>query len=102
MSTNSYIQVSNTFTIIKLIAESTLKLKNDTESKIFANPVFEIRVFTLSGLIVFLILKQYFYFKIINNNDNDFFSLALLCKYIEARYGRSITRDFVLYVRVVS
>ena len=42
MFTNSYIRVSNT--IIGLIAESTLKLINDTRSKIFGNPIMEMEV----------------------------------------------------------
>ena len=46
MFTNSYIQVSHLFTIIVLVAESTLKLKNDTGSKIFRNPNFEVKVRT--------------------------------------------------------
>ena len=37
MFTNSNIQVSHTFTIIGLIADSTLKLINNTRSKIFRN-----------------------------------------------------------------
>ena len=39
MFINSYIQVSHTFIIIALIAESTLKLINDTRSNIFENPI---------------------------------------------------------------
>ena len=46
MFTNSYIQVSHLFTVIVLVAESTLKLKNDTGSKIFRNPNFEVKVRT--------------------------------------------------------
>ena len=46
MFTCSYIQVSNTFTIIGLTAESTLKFINGTRSKIFGNPIFEIKVAT--------------------------------------------------------
>ena len=52
MFTNSNIQVSHTFTIIGLIAESTLKFINDTRSKIYGNPIFEMEVVTLSGLIL--------------------------------------------------
>ena len=37
MFTNSNIQVSHAFTIIGLIADSTLKFINDTRSKIFGN-----------------------------------------------------------------
>ena len=33
---------------------------------------------------------------------NDFFNLVLVCKDIEARYGRTRTRDFFSTVRVVS
>lgn len=44
MFTNSYIQMFHTFTIIVLVAESTLILKNDTGSKIFKNPNFEVKV----------------------------------------------------------
>ena len=46
MLTNSYIQVSNTFTKIGLVAESILKLLNETMSKIFGNPIFEMKVVT--------------------------------------------------------
>ena len=42
--TNSYIQVSHTFIIIGLIEESTLKLINDTISKIFGNLILEMKV----------------------------------------------------------
>ena len=44
MFTNSNIQVSQIFTIIGLFAESTLKLKNETRSKIFGNPIPEMKV----------------------------------------------------------
>ena len=40
MFTISYIQVSNTFTLIGLIVESTMKFINDTRSKIFGNAIF--------------------------------------------------------------
>ena len=46
MYTSSYIQVYNTFTITGLIAESTLKLKMDTRSKIFVNAISEMKVVT--------------------------------------------------------
>ena len=48
---NFYIQVLNTFIIIGLIAESTLKLINGTRSKIFANPIFAMKAVSLAGLI---------------------------------------------------
>ena len=41
MFTDSFIEVSNTFTMIGLIAESTLKLINDPRSKVFGNPILE-------------------------------------------------------------
>ena len=44
--TNAYIQVSNTFTIIELIAESTLRLIDDARGKIFGNSIFEKGVVT--------------------------------------------------------
>ena len=51
MLTNSHIQVPNLFTIIGVIADSTLKFINDTRSKIFGNLIFEMKVITKSGLI---------------------------------------------------
>ena len=39
MLTSSYIQVSNTFSIIGLIAESILKFINDIRIKIFRNSI---------------------------------------------------------------
>ena len=45
MLTNSFIEVSNTISIIGLIAESTLKLINDPKSKVFfGNPILEKKV----------------------------------------------------------
>lgn len=38
-----YIQVSSTFIVIGIIAESMLKLKNDTRNKTFRNAIFEIK-----------------------------------------------------------
>ena len=46
MSTNSYIQVSNTFAIIGLMAKSTLKLTKDTRIKIIVYEIFEMKVVT--------------------------------------------------------
>ena len=46
MFTNSYIQVFNTFTIIGLAPQSTLKPINDTRSNIFENAIFEMKVVT--------------------------------------------------------
>ena len=48
MFTNSNTQVSHAFTITGtgLIAESTLKFINDTKSKIFGNPIFDMKVVT--------------------------------------------------------
>ena len=51
MLTNSHIQVPNLFTIIGVIADSTMKFINDTRSKIFGNLIFEMKVITKSGLI---------------------------------------------------
>ena len=48
MITNSTIQVSHTFTIIGLIAESTLKFVYDTRS---GNPILEIKVVAQSVLV---------------------------------------------------
>ena len=44
MFTNSNIQISHTFAIIRLIAEFTVKFINNTRSKIFGNPILEIKV----------------------------------------------------------
>ena len=44
MFTNSFIEVSHTFTIVGLIAESTMKLINDTRNESFGNPIFEMKV----------------------------------------------------------
>ena len=44
MFTNSYIQMSHTFPMIGLIAESTMKLIGDIGSKIFGDPIFEMKV----------------------------------------------------------
>ena len=44
MFTNSNINVSHIFTITGLIAEFTLKYINDTRSKIFGNPILEMKV----------------------------------------------------------
>ena len=43
MFTNSFIQMSHTFTIVGRITESTLKPINDTGSKIFENEIFEMK-----------------------------------------------------------
>ena len=44
MFTNSYIQMSHRFLMIGLIAESTMKLLGDIGSKIFWDPIFEMKV----------------------------------------------------------
>lgn len=52
--TYSYIQVFCTFTIIALIAESTMKLYNQREKeheKIFHNAIFKMKKATLSSLL---------------------------------------------------
>ena len=78
MITNSSIQVSHTFTIIGLIAESTLKFVCDTRSKIFGNPILEIKVVAQSGLA----FKYYLQFTTVK----DVFQWLLqLCKDIEPR-----------------
>ena len=78
MITNSSIQVSHTFTIIGLIAESTLKFVYDTRSKIFGNPILEIKVVAQSGLV----FKYYLQFTTVK----DVFQWLLqLCKDIEPR-----------------
>ena len=46
MSTNSYNEVSNTFTIIGFMAKSTLKLTKDTRIKIIVNAILEMKVVT--------------------------------------------------------
>ena len=43
MFTSSNIQVSHTFIIIGLIAESTLKFINDTRSNIFGNLILKMK-----------------------------------------------------------
>ena len=63
MFSNSNIQVSRTFTIIGLNAESTLKFINNTRSKIFGNLIIEVKVFASSSLI----LKHYLQLKPIKN-----------------------------------
>ena len=63
MFTNFSIQVSDTFTIIGLIAESTQKFISNTRSKIFGNLIFEMKVVTYSGLTV----KHYFQFTTIKD-----------------------------------
>ena len=58
----SPIQVSHKLAIIGLIAESTLKLTNNTRSNIFGNPILEMKVVTYSALICkhyLSILKAY-------------------------------------------
>ena len=92
MFTNSYIKVSNTFTIIALITESTLKRINDIGSKIFGNPTIEMKVVTKSGLI----FKHYLQFTTIKNVFKDFLMFS-----IETRYERPRTRDFFSTVKVV-
>ena len=81
--------MSNTFSIIGLIAESTLKLINYPKSKVFGNPILEKKVglkeFGL-GLIFLQKLRMFF---------NDFFNLVLVCKDIEPRYVRTRTRGFL-------
>ena len=62
MFTNSNSQLSHTFTIIGLIAESKLKFINDTSSKIFGNLILEMKVVALSSLI----LKHYLKLTTIN------------------------------------
>ena len=98
MFTSSYIQASHTFTMIRLIAESTMKLISDTRSNIFGNPIFEIKVVTQTGLFLNPIcnLQQ------LRMLFNNFFKLVLAFKDIEPRYGRTRTRDFFSIVRVVS
>ena len=90
--TNSNIQVSHTFTIIGLIAESTLKLIHYTRSKIFGNLILEMKV--LPNLVLFLNticnlqqLRMFF---------NDFFNLVLVCKDTEPRYGSTVMELFNL------
>ena len=52
MFTIFYIQVSSTFTILGLIAESTLKGINNTRSKIFGSTISEKKL--LPNLVLFL------------------------------------------------
>ena len=78
--------MSHTFPIRRRIAESTLKLINDTRSKIFGNEIFERRYLTtynLQRLHIFL---------------NGISNLVLVCKDIEPR---SKTRSFFSNVKVV-
>ena len=79
MFINSHIQVSHTYTITGLIAESTLKLVNDTGITIFGNPIFEMKVVTFSGLT----FKHYLQFTIVKDVFNDFFNLVLVCNDFE-------------------
>ena len=73
MFTSFYIQVSNTFTIIGGIAESRLKLINNTRSKVSGNPIFEIEVITKSGLI----FKHYLHFTTTYNSNLQQFTTAI-------------------------
>ena len=70
--TNSYIQVFHPFTKIGLTEESTQKLVNGTQSKIFGNEFFEMKVDTYSGLIC----KYYMQFTTIKHIFNDFLQLS--------------------------
>ena len=79
MFTNFNIQVSHTFTIIGLIAVSTLKFISDTRSKIFGNRILETKllpnlVFVLSTICNF---QQLAFQWILKLNSNDFFDLFL-------------------------
>ena len=79
MFTNFNIQVSHTFTIIGLIAVSTLKFISDTRSKIFGNRILETKllpnlVFVLSTICNF---QQLAFQWILKLNSNDFFNLFL-------------------------
>ena len=78
--------MSNTFTKIGLIAESTLKLINKTRSKTFENAIFEMKVVTYSGLN----FKPLQFTTVVD----VFFNLVLVCKDIKPRYGRTRTKDF--------
>ena len=96
--TNSDIHVCHTSTIIRLTAESTLKLIHYTRSKIFGNLILEMKV--LPNLVLFLNticnlqqLRMFF---------NDFFNLVLVCKDIELRYGRTRTNGIFSTVRIVA
>ena len=96
--TKSNIHVSHTFTIIRLIAESTMKFTNNTRSKIIGNLILKWKL--LPNLVLFLNticnLRQ------LRMSFNDVFNLVLVCKYIEQRYGRTKTRGFFSTARVAS
>ena len=69
--------VSHIFTIIGLIAWSTLKFISNTRSKIVENPILEMKVFAQSGLI----FKHYLQFTTIKNVHH------YVCKNIEPRHN---------------
>ena len=75
MFTNSNIRVSYTFTVIALIAESTLKFINKIISKIFGNLILEMNVVVQSGLI----FEHYLQFTTVKDVFNDFINLVLVC-----------------------
>ena len=98
MFTNSNMQVSHKFTIVGLIAESTLKFINDTRTKIFGNMILEMKFIAQSSLI----LKHYLQFTTIKFFFNGILNLVLVCKDIEPRYGRTRARGLLSTVKVVS
>ena len=90
--------MSNSFTIIGFIAESTPKLKTSSEVtslrmrpftwKLFPNLVLFVNtIYTKQQLRIFVI---------------DFLNLVLVCKDVEPGYGRTRTGGFFSAVRVVS
>ena len=77
MFTNSHNQVSYLFTIIGLIAESILNLINDTKSKIFGNPVFEMKV--VPNLALFLNTTwDLTYFNLLKNSQKPLIPSVIL------------------------
>ena len=88
--------MSQTFTIIWLIVESTLKFMNNTRSK----GVWSLKWKLFPTMVLFISticnLQQFRMF------FNDFFYLVLGRKGIEPRYGRTRIRGYFSTVRVVS
>lgn len=106
MFTNSYICVSNIFSIKGPISESALKLISDTKKKIFRNPIFEFiwgsDLWIYSCYLIWPYFKPYLHLPRIKDVFNDFFKLVLVCKDFEPIYERTIRWSFFPTVKVVS
>ena len=94
--TNSYIQVSNTFTMIALIAESTTSTQHQKKD------VWEFDIWNEFCYLIWSYFKHYLQFTIVKDIFLYFFNLVIVCEDIEPRYGRTRTRGLFSTVRVVS